>query len=264
MLDGIPLTDLGDWVLGILGLLVGVFAIPYGAFKGGQQIRQMKEMRTDLEDAITDLKGEVETHYIGNFPEFIPKIVKILAEATETIMIFCDMPAYGVVSDPDGFQQYSKAIQDRAEDDVSVRMLHLNGPGRAATRQIEFNDPWEKLSNEERVAAFRAKSKETSDGSDPKDAFLSLIEECQVETLGSFEEAGVQADETDQIMPLYFWIVDREKAVFALTEFSEEAHEPGFWTRSEKMIRAMEGIFERYHGSRTKETRGGEDAAAVF
>jgi hypothetical protein len=263
LITGISFLDFGNTVLGVFGLLVGLLAIP-GSIKGAQAIKEMREMREDLKSAITDLKGEVETHYIDNFPVFIPKIVQILGEAKKTITIFCDMPAYGVVSDPRGFRRYARVIQDKAEEkDIVVRMLHLNAPGRAATREIEFKDPWEKLGEEERVAAFIGKSRKKLDGADPKNDFLALIEERQVEALKSFKEAGVDADETDLIMPLYFWIVDGEKAVFALTEFSEEAHEPGFRTRSEKMIGAMEGIFERYYGSRTEEARGGESAAAV-
>lgn len=264
MVAGIPFIDIGNTVLGILGLVVGVVAIPYGAHKGHQQIKQMREMRKGLEVAITDLKGEVETHYIDNFPDFIPQIVDLLGEATEEITIFCDMPAYGVVSDPHGFRQYARAIEDKAEEGVVVRMLHLDGPGRGATRKIEFRDPWEKLSQEERVATFLDKSKVKLDGGDPKNGFLTLIETRQVNALKTFKEAGVDADQTDLIMPLYFWIIDGKKAVFALTEFSEEAHEAGFWTRSEKLIGAMEGIFERYYGSRTEAARSGQSAAAVI
>lgn len=263
MIGGIPFIDIGNTVLGILGLLVGVVAIPYGAHKGRQQIRQMGEMRKGLELAITDLKGEVETHYLGDFPDFIPQIVEILGEATEEVKVFCDMPAYGVVSDPRGFRRYTRTIEDRTEEGVVVRMLHLDGPGQAATREIEFSDPWEKLSKEERVINFLDKSRVKLDGGDPKNDFLALVEKRQANALKSFEEAGVDADQTDLIMPLYFWIVDGRKAVFALTEFSENAHEAGFWTRSEKLIRAMEGIFERYYDSRTEEARGGEGAAAV-
>jgi hypothetical protein len=264
MVVGISFIDVGNTVLGILGLLVGVFAIPFGIREGRKQIKKMGEMRERLEAAITDLKGDVETHYIGDFPEFIPRIVEILGEATREIKVFCDMPAYGVVSDPRGFRRYARTIEEKAEEGIPVRMLHLNGPGRAATREIEFGDPWEELGQEERVIAFLKKSREELDGGDPRSDFLAMVERRQVSALRSFEEAGVDADQTDLIMPLYFWIIDGRKAVFALTEFGEKAREAGFWTRSEKLIKAMEGIFKRYYDSRTEEARGGEGAAAVI
>lgn len=262
MVAVIPFIEIGNTVLGVLGLGVGVIAIPYGARKGRQQIKQMGEMRNGLENAILDLKGDVETHYIGNFPDFIPRIVEILGEAREKITVFCDMPAYGVVSDPHGFKQYTKAIETKAKAGVEVRMLHLDGSGRAATRGIEFADSWGELGAQERVAAFLDAHRRELDG-DPKSNFLALVESEQAETLEQFKEAGVQTSETGLIMPLYFWIIDGRKAVFALTEFSEEAHEAGFWTRSEKLISAMEGIFERYDDRQTEESRSDAPAAVA-
>jgi hypothetical protein len=251
-------------VLGILGLLASIIAIPLGFIEGNKQINRMGDVRDKLQTAIAELKGEVETHHIGAFPEFLPEIIEILDAADKSITIFCDLPAYGVVSSSERFEEYAKVIERQAKNPrVEVRMLHLDEAGRAASLGIQFRGSWEVLRKKPAVDSFVATATETLDEQNPKQSFLALVEARQVETLERFEGADVVADPTDLIMPLYFWIVDNSKAIFALTEFSPQAHEAGFRTGSKNLITAMNGIYVRYRDSGTAESRGGEAPAAI-
>jgi hypothetical protein len=242
---GIPLAISGDtWIAVIFGVLGVVVAI----IEARRHIKHLEQVRTELDKSLSDLRGEVETHYIGRFPEFLGDIVALLNTATESITIFCDLPAYGVVSSPGAFQRYTQAIEAlAANSEFEARMLHLNGKGRRASLAIQFVD-WGTSLRNPNVAAFRNHNW----GASPSDheAFIHLVEEEQERVLAEFESAGVDALDTDQLMPLYFWIVDGKKAVFALTEFDADAHEVGFQTSSTRMIKALEGIFIRYERSR--------------
>jgi len=238
--------ELVGLVLGIVGLLVGAIAIPLGAAEGGKQVRQLKEVRVGLGEAIDELKTEVQTHHIGPFPDFLPEIVSILAEATRSITIFCDLPAYGVVSNRDEFEKYVEVIEAKArrKGPPEVRMLHLGRSARMESVEAQF-DSWAAAREKPSVTAFLAAAGKAPGEDDERQAFLDLVEQSQKETLASLRAAGVDTNPTGQIMPLYFWIAD-SKAVFALTEFSPHAHEAGFCTSSTNLIRAMEGIYGRY------------------
>lgn len=229
--------------LGLLALLVSIVAIPIALREGRKQIRALNGVRRRLEAAVGNLRGEVETHYIGKFPDFMPDIIDVLRGAEKDVTIFCDLPAYGVVSNPRCFQKYMRAIEERAED-VPVRMLHLNAQGREVNLRIQAGDEW---SIDGSGVAFAQSAGATPDID--RGEFLNLVEREQVKALARFKDADVVTNETDLLMPLYFWIADQKRAVFALTQFDPEAHEAGFVTASPNLIAAMRGIFERYQAA---------------
>jgi hypothetical protein len=78
-----------------------------------------------------------------------------------------------------------------------------------------------------------------------QEGFVDLLTEGDANTLdGEFGKANRWT--TTLVMPLYFWIVDDRKAVFALAPFMEDALEVGFRTSDGELIRALRGIFDRY------------------
>lgn len=260
LLLGVSIGVIG-FVIGVIGLLISAIAIPYGAYLGGKQLKQLDMVREGLDggivgldagigrlqEGIVELRGEIQTHHIGSFPKFLPEIVEILDRAERKITIFCDLPAYGVVSARERFPEYAELIERKASSkDFEVRLLHLDHTRRIESLESQFRGSWAELCKEPSVSDFVQKSAEPLNGDDPKRSFLELVETRQEETLASFERAGVKAVPTGLIMPLYFWIADRKSAVFALTEFSPRAHEVGFRTGSTNLIEAMTGIYNRY------------------
>jgi hypothetical protein len=250
---GLPLALSQDtWI----AVAFGVIGVAVAIFEGRRHIKHLKQLRTELDKSLSELRGEVETHYLGRFPEFIGDIVTLLNSATESITIFCDLPAYGLVSAPEGSQGYLEEIEAQAAKPTLVRMLHLNANGRRASLEIQFLD-WEKSLKNPNVAGFQGQTWGANAAG--HESFIQLVEQEQGRVLNEFDSAGVKALDTHQLMPLYFWIVDGEKAVFALTEFDADAHEVGFQTSSTRMIKALEGIFIRYERSRHEQ----EPAAVV-
>lgn len=232
--------------IGVVGLLISVVAILAGTIQGKKQLGKLDKVSSGLQDGIKQLRGDVQTHYVAPFPDFISEIVKILTPAEEQITIFCDLPAYGVVSSPDNHREYVELIEAKAKEDIPVRMLHLNEGARLASLENQFKGTWAALSGQACVSDFVKATGGPPGGKDPRAGFLARVQERQTETLRVFEAAGVTTVSTGLIMPLYFWIADGDRAVFALTEFSVQADEVGFGTASDKLMDAMKGIFGRY------------------
>lgn len=250
-MSSIPSADLigvAGLVVGVVAVIVGVAAIGFALYEGHRQIKTMEEVRDDLRTSVKHVEEQVSTHYVGKFPKFMDEIVGVLRTADQSITVFCDLPTYGLVSDPECFRRYTELIETRVKkDDFCVRMLNLDPAGRTKSVGVQCGDPgkWAETRRKPEVAAFIEEAGKDKD-SISRQEFLGLIEGRQVSAIEHFESIGVDVVETAQIMPLYFWIADDKRAVFALTQFNSEAHEAGFQTSSKNLISAMTGIYERY------------------
>ena len=58
----------------------------------------------------------------------MPKIVDLLSSATESVVIFCDFPAYGEFSNPAAFKKYAEVVSAKGN---FVSLLCLDEDARA-------------------------------------------------------------------------------------------------------------------------------------
>jgi hypothetical protein len=232
---------------GLVAVAIGVVGIWTGLIGSRAQITTVEGVNAELKKILSELQGELETHYIGKFPDFMPNIVDVIQGATKELTIFCDLPAYGVVSNPLWHIKYREALQLKLEDQaVKVRILHLDRPARRALLQAQFGDIWH---SNPKVKAFLERY-DRDVRVVTKEEFMDLVEGEQRKALDAYRIVRTRRDvtttETNAIMPMYFWIADRHQAVFALTQFERGAHEVAFRTTSENLTKAMGGIYKRY------------------
>lgn len=262
LLDG----SLGD-VLGALGVTALVFAaIQFGDAR--RTIRKVKELGQGLKEStgrVEDLRAELvastgkieeqlSTRRIGEFPDFLPKIVELLSSAdkgSESILICCDFPAYAEFSSaPSTYREYADCLQSRGDQ---VRLLCLDDAERLTLlseqiRESEWQD-W-RTSHAVQLSEYlalhgRGATYETIEHRE----LLNIFSRRDAETLDeAFADATVFA--TERVMPLYFWIVDGPRAIFSVAQFLPKgALEVGFYTTDESLISALKGIFARYQES---------------
>jgi hypothetical protein len=254
-----------DTVLGLVAILAGLVALGV-AWKTDKRVRETSEKLTvaagQLEGVKDDL-GQVEqglsTHWIGEFPAFLGHVNDVLKSAEESIIVFCDLPAYGVYSGPDAWWEYREILNAKGgKRDFDLHVMCLESPERKKMHEEQFpDDTWD--STDARLERFyrdhpredvaSSQGETTSD----REHFLGRLEKVQQE-----EEKYLGATPINAIMPLYFWVADgkesddekgvsqRPEAVFALTKFTEDAREIGFRTRDERLIVALRGIYGRY------------------
>jgi len=48
------------------------------------------------------------------------------------------------------------------------------------------------------------------------------------------------------VMPVYLWIIDGEKAVFAIPSFGDQLTEYGFYTEDAGLVQALVSVWARY------------------
>jgi len=67
-----------------------------------------------LDGAVTrieKLQQGLSTQYLGEYPVFFPRIAKVVAGAQRNLIIACDFPAYGALSQPLTAEDYFHAIR---------------------------------------------------------------------------------------------------------------------------------------------------------
>lgn len=246
-------------VLGVLGVICAVFQ--FGDARN--TIRSIKKVGQDLSTSTERLEDQLSTRRIGVFPDFMPKIVELLRSATESVVIFVDFPAYGEFSKPEAFKEYAEVIEDKSS---LIQLLCLDDDARCElTRDQVGSDPQDdrKGSNDDRIREyldFRGLSYELEPLD--RDAFVQLLAAGDTNTLEG-EFGAAERWVTTVAMPLYFWIVDDEDAVFALAQLEPDALEVGFRTSDADMIGALKGIFERYKGMDQTRKFTGDPATAA-
>jgi hypothetical protein len=97
---------------------------------------RLEELRKDLSASTDRLEEQLSTHRIGVFPKFLPQIAELLGSAEESIVIFCDFPAYGELSALDAFADYAEVVERKAS---MISLLCLDEDTR---RRLRWNR-WE-------------------------------------------------------------------------------------------------------------------------
>lgn len=254
-----------------VGLFLGGAALVYALFQFGDAgttldglevaNKSLDELADRLDSSVEllnqgivgtakDLEAQLSTKRLEVFPNFMPAIVDLLKSATEEIVICCDHPAYAVFSDAKAHEDYRSAIRGRIDKGIPVSLL-CNNPHRGAElrkAQIELQGGWEEVRRDPRMLDFIGRN---GDGQVDREAisegrFIEMLEAADAKVLAKV--FGVTGSEvfTDQVLPLYFWMVDGRKAVFALAALTRGALEVGFATEDPGLTGALQGIFRRY------------------
>jgi hypothetical protein len=231
-----------ETVFGVLGALGVVFAV-IQFVDARRTIDSVKTVGVRLAGSTRKLEQQLSTRHVGVFPTFLPKIVELLADADESIVVFCDYPAYGEFSAPEAFADYLRVLKEKAGK-VSLLCLDTTPRRKLAMEQMGDWDTW-RSRNETRLRDYLSARDYRGPEPIPQETFLDLLASRDADLLTRGLDAATRWTTTLD-MPLYFWIVDGEEAVFALATFGEDALEVGFKTSDGELIHALEGIFERY------------------
>ena len=142
-------VDLADAVA-IEGIVV---AITFGILAVRVALRHEQELRTVSHDLggvsqtlssvshrLTDVSDSVQTQPIGEFPEFLPHITAMMANAEKSITIMCDAPAYGIYSNGQEFDLYAAVLKSKIalraqKPSFSVELMFLGDREREAVQR---------------------------------------------------------------------------------------------------------------------------------
>jgi hypothetical protein len=129
------------------------------------------------------------------------------------VVICCDFPAYGSLSNPDAFLAYHQAIAKKIARKVPVEIACLGPETRrknVTRKQFSKSGPWEKmkLDRQEDLKKYLTVHRGNDDTSNlTEDEFIQMIVDEDTLTLqGPF--GGATKHELRDRPPVYFWLID--------------------------------------------------------
>jgi hypothetical protein len=255
--------------LGILALLLAIWhlrEIKGQSRETGVLARethaQAHETRTQanelhcLADRLEEMRGSLSTRYIGEFPHYIPNLVDLIRHAHGEVLICCDFPAYGQFSDRLNWLEYSHEIQKKADLGITIRLACLSEEGRLRDHHEQFSKEeqlWDEWKKNPQVEAhlhqfLKAHKSNLEIKALTMEEFASLLEDTDKHMLdGPFGTAILE--EIDGVIPMYFWLIDRIEAIFAIPSFTNRQSEYGFFTSDPRLISALVEMGEHYRSA---------------
>ena len=230
----------------LVGLAMTLCGILFAMFSIRDGCKLTKDLRS-IFDHLT-------TKEIGAFPVYMAEIERLISEARESIFIAADFPGHGVWNDRGRFGSYVKALEHRKADRVrrghplSIQVLCLDAPGREKALHDRYPDSrWKEYVKKGDFQRNRRlyEELENCQVSESRPQFLQASLERQQRAL----DADLRlADRWEYrgLMPMFLWIVDSEKAVFAIPSFGDHMTEYAFYTEEAGLVQALMSVWARY------------------
>jgi hypothetical protein len=239
------LTDfslVAEQTIAIVALLIGVFHV----------IKLEKVARV------------LPTHELQHFPYYVKEVSKLIERAKDEIKVATDFPCYCIFSSPELWEDYKheieKAVQKNVEGDKpSIAMKWLNPKQRELLLEEQFkpniedvtDNAWKTKSPEvEKRLKHFVKHYAPSDVATPMTAesvtypqFKDLVESKHISMVSEFPSCRVQ--ELENPLHIYFWIIDKEEAIFAIPNFEDRNQGRGYFTKDESIINGLLSVWER-------------------
>jgi hypothetical protein len=230
--------------------LIGLLLAVSGTFFAILSIRDGRKLTSDLRSIFDHLT----TKQIGAFPIYMEEVERLISEARESVFVAAELPGHGAWADRGRYGAYVKALENRKADRVrrghglNVQMLCLTADGREKALNDRYPESrWKEYVRKGGYAHSRRLYEELENCavSESRGPFLAELSERQERALrGDLRFADRW--EYSGVMPVYLWIIDSEKAVFAIPSFGAEPTEYGFYTEEAGLIAALLSVWARY------------------
>ena len=230
--------------------LLGLALTSFGIFFAMLSVRDGRKLTKDLRSIFDHLT----TKEIGAFPVYMQEIERLISEARESIFIATDFPGHGVFNDRGHYGTYVKALENRKAERVrkghalSIQVLSLDEDGRRKALSDRFPESkWKEFTRKGNFPRSRRlyEELENCELPDGRDGFLAEMELRQQRALDA-ELRFADRWQYSGVMPVYLWIIDGERAVFAIPSFGDQMTEYGFYTEETGLVQALLSVWARY------------------
>lgn len=223
------LTSVG-LALTILALLLSIWQL----WAARSQTTQLKQIGDSL-----------STRYLGEFPHYLREIAPLLGEAQSRVLVACTIPAHAVFTAPDGWQAVRTALDALIGEKRKVE-LRCAFSTHAAQReflsaQFDFaRQTWSQWSQDEgnvrRLNLFfsRYGSAEARSYED----FLACFDRANDAVVDALSRVA-DVNSYPRRIPMYMWIVDEKKAIFAVATSHPYFSAKAFYTTDASLITSL-------------------------
>lgn len=229
----------------LIGLILGIVALGVGVYHVVEIRRALANLRV--------VQSSISTQYLGEFPRFLKDIVDLVKDARHSLVIFCDYPGYGAFSDPPMALEYQQAIQRQKQANVNIDFTCLDAKTRKKNISDQFGgQDWVDWATDEEKRNKVLRFLRDRNHPNPQNATITeLIDYLHALDQRLLDEPHLKhAKEIVLHMPIYFWIADKQKAIFTIPTVGR-SFEHGFLTSDHALIQALLEMYERYKKAST-------------
>lgn len=248
---------LTTWIIPLVSVLITIAFGVYAISSAKAQSRQLGQTLTKSQEILFSTERvfqHLTTRYIGSFPNFFKNICDCIDSAETEILVACDVPAYGTFSSRKLCNQYLTILRNKQIDGVSVKIVTLSLEMKNWLRDRAGNtyaNLPQALGDEnfaQCLDAFNKSEKvQIQDFQQLREALTKIHDRTLDDPSLASEKYMLNAP-----MPIYCWIADGKRAVFAIPSWAGDIIEHGFETRDESLCKALVSAWELYVERATK------------
>lgn len=194
--------------------------------------------------SLREISESMSTKYVGEFPDHVPEITRLIGTANKKVTIVCDLLGYGYYSSPHQYQRYRAAILGlNSGVEATIAIYGKERACQAAKEQLgdSFEDIVKSDSYKNYVSYYNIGKDE-----EPKDTheFYEKWKSDYETQCADFNVRHVVIREVtnkNKTIPVYFWIIDDRSAIFSFPSLSIDPPEVAFKTSDRDLI----NIFKR-------------------
>lgn len=243
-----------DWMnfIGVISFIIGLAALIFSFVQTKQSYAQTDKLHQHSKSLLS-IADSLSTRYIGQFPEYLNTVVKIIEQASTEVRIIKTNPIQAYFTDPTSWVNYSQVIERKAQSGVTVSITTLSEQQRRNRLKLQFpknNEEWLEFKKKNELKLkhflkFRFPKLQIDDIN--HESFIDLLSKTQIELLNeAFRLKGVNVIELDQPIHLQAWVVDAKQAVFTIQTLPLSTISHAFISSDARIVSALHAMTELF------------------
>lgn len=190
----------------------------------------------ESDNKIEKIESSASTKFIGAFPENIPEVTKIVESTQTELIIVNDFVGYGHYSAPSKFDDYLNALIKLKNSGKKITIIVYDDETANDARLKQFKGTFETIKQSEPFKTFMGERQNNENVPTNIDEYYKGFVEREKKYKCDLTKRGVSVKEVKGMLPLFFWIVDGNRASFSFYTFGSDAKEASFETRDASLI----------------------------
>jgi hypothetical protein len=220
----------------VTAFVLALLAIIFGCIQFWDSRRHSEKMEL--------IARSMSTRYLGIFPKEMDEIIDLIDLADKELIIISDFVDYGAYSRPETYQRLFDAVMRARDRGVSVQWLvYSEGPAQQ-TLVNQFKDDFARISNDPKFINYFNYWRGIDKPHDHA-TFLQTLYGKENVFAGDLLDKGVEIRTLSEKIWLFFFMQDKQDAVFLFEDIGANDQGLAFRTRDAKLVETFCGIFVR-------------------
>ncbi len=239
-------------IITVIALLIAVWQTVL-SIRSSKESSQLTKNIEKHEEKLNRIQESLSTKYLDQFPFYLNDIAKLLDRAKQRIFIIVDIPGYGIFSNPNGWLLFKQSIERKVNEGIEVSVILYSKEKRIKILKEQFHHKGNEFKEwinssimKDKVNKYLQRFGEGFKLSElTHESYIQISENAQLKILNEIF-SSIDIFETDDFIPIYFWMIDDSEAIFSIPAFTEDATEHGFFTSDQSFIKALIQMRDRY------------------